>query len=840
MPLSKLLQDSQAPSIIEKLMLDKKLEPNEKGYILSLAILMLKNSNLEKQTKVEESYFKLAQFIITKYSIIHKDYVPLYDFAMSIGDYPIGRFILKTIDDNIPRSIQQILADISLWEFEKTAIDGRHLVQTYQQKLFTDALLKEPSRYLAYIAPTSYGKSEFIIDYLENKQTSTPYRIAYIAPTNLLIDQTASMLRKTLTDPQYKIILHYEAFDPERDASKTLLAVFTQERGIEFLLKYKESFFDYVIIDEAHELFPNNERSRLLQLFIEKNETLNPGCSVLFLSPVACDGNNFIPKDKQKAKNIFHKKISRSMKIPILYHYDSQNLSSIKYDQFLQKEYTLPHEYKDAFEYISHHASKQNLIFLTSPKMIEDFTQSFIKRFDDLASNELNNLAEMLSKKVNKEFYLVNSIKKGVIYLHGKLPDNMREYLVEKLKTIPTIKYLIGNHVVLSGLNIPVETLFVLKYPHRGGNNALTNLIGRVNRLSYILDTSNKENIKKLLCHVHFVSTKEYDGKTSLKHKMTNWDPMEMEVKDRVNNVLLKKESSKETNTYKKNEKSYKKKAILNEYRGIENPQNITESETEQLLYVCGLEDLYNTISSDLLKSMQTYIRKVQTSINDDHPADLHERVFEAIYTIFFTHDNPKPQFGAYKISRLQEPATRKFYINFLKNQKSPLVERITRLTSHWKSQEDPLIYIGEEYGEVHKENDPYSKKMKNYIDLRTKNDRQIINLAIVKIHMDDEFVGFNLQKFFKFLNLVGVLSNNDLKILKYGEMTEQHGIDLISYGLDPSIVHQLERNGQLRSVIIEDKKIIYNENYLEYYKNLDDFDQFLFRKHIPLSEGNK
>ena len=62
--------------VINKLFLSRDLNNEEKQFVLSLAIILIEQYQKDKNYKTA---FELAYFIILKYSILFKDWHPLYD-----------------------------------------------------------------------------------------------------------------------------------------------------------------------------------------------------------------------------------------------------------------------------------------------------------------------------------------------------------------------------------------------------------------------------------------------------------------------------------------------------------------------------------------------------------------------------------------------------------------------------------------------------------------------------------------------------------------------------------------------------------------------------------------
>lgn len=151
--------------------------------------------------------------------------------------------------------------------------------------------MKKDSQEKAFIAPTSFGKSSLIVDYIKNLKKHL--KIAVIVPTKSLLSQTYKMIRDN--DFDYKILMHDEMYNNE----SSFIAVFTQERALRLLAK-KDVFFDCLIIDEAHNILNNNLRSILLSRLIKKNKNLNSKTKIIYLTPLINDVDSIKLDNNQK------------------------------------------------------------------------------------------------------------------------------------------------------------------------------------------------------------------------------------------------------------------------------------------------------------------------------------------------------------------------------------------------------------------------------------------------------------------------------------------------------------------------------------------------------------
>ena len=67
-------------SIMEKITLNKDIDYAEKSFILSIAILFAIEYEKDKRFI---TFLDLSYYLLLKYSLITKDYKPLYDFSVN-------------------------------------------------------------------------------------------------------------------------------------------------------------------------------------------------------------------------------------------------------------------------------------------------------------------------------------------------------------------------------------------------------------------------------------------------------------------------------------------------------------------------------------------------------------------------------------------------------------------------------------------------------------------------------------------------------------------------------------------------------------------------------------
>ena len=207
---------------------------------------------------------------------------------------------------------------------------------------------------------------------------------------------------------------------------------------------------------------------------------------------------------------------------------------------------------------------------------------------------------------------------------------------------------------------------------------------------------------------------------------------------------------------------------------------------------------------------------------------------------MFFKRYADPSFFGSdFSIRRIKQHEARKYYVGFLKSQKSPFKNRAINLFDYYKrlsvssSENDYITYIGIALGELSRPSPDYPDPAEVFINLKNKSDIELINIAISKINIEDEYVSFQLNKFFGFLYDVDLLSKDAYNQLIYGSNNEAF-ITLVKQGLPMNLVHLLDEQIMLTNIEIGPYDIKGNNTYTEFYNiQTSDFLKFTLDQYI-------
>ena len=95
--------------------------------------------------------------------------------------------------------------------------------------------------------------------------------------------------------------------------------------------------------------------------------------------------------------------------------------------------------------------------------------------------------------------------------------------------------------------------------------------------------------------------------------------------------------------------------------------------------------------------------------------------------------------------------------------------EMIGRFLDYWANIDDPLVYV-DKWGDTSRP-DSYKEL---WVDISEKSGKQRVNLAIVRIKEEQDFLDNNILKFVEVLNDMGLLEEEFYIRIKYGTVDKQ------------------------------------------------------------------
>lgn len=801
--------------INSKLAMDVSLSEDESTFCLSVAILLIKEYEKDKR---KTSYLEFGYYLILSYSLQSDNYEPLFDLSTNLGFYPISKYVLENgmIDEE---RLHHYFVNNGLSKFEYQKI-----TETLEQRKFRNQLVESEARDNCYIAPTSFGKSSMMVELISELELA---KIFIIVPTKSLLTQTYKLINSTFTDR--KVIFHDEMYGGESN----FIAIFTQERALRLLKSEENMKVDALLVDEAHNLFESSSRSILLSRLIRRIRARKQSSKIYYFSPLISDSDNLKFEEQQ---NIDTKRIQFNIKEADINEYRLDG-RVYKYNRFLDVFFGVKSE-RDMLTYIVRNKRSNNFLYLRAPRKVEKFAGILAEKLPFTENKELEQLAITISKNVHEDFYCVELVKKGVLYIHGKLPDLIKEYLEFNFRKIGALNFIVANSVILEGVNLPIDNLYILN-TYSLGAKELTNLIGRVNRLNEVFSGENP-SLTKLRPSVHFVNSEEFNRTSS--NMATKIGTLKSgKFSDEIKNpTLLNFDISRYDHVI---ENSSSLEAVNSALRGKSNALSIIERENflikspltkvdrmKAQFFETGLHSAYYDSES----TFDTVLDRVE-SMQTDPDCDKLDPI-EKVYLIFIF--GLESEIKDLSFARLQNEKARNYYRSFVKNIHAlTLKEHINSTVKYFYTNASEtgnnIFYIGSSYGELAK--DGSVSGTKTYIDLSIKSHKELVNLALVKIKMESDFLSYKLNEFVFLLKDYGVISEPDYDIFIYGT-AKKRNTDLTKLGLSGAIIKKFESDGQIKNIEIDELGHIFvNAEFKQYLEMQDDLVQFEVKKYITI-----
>lgn len=764
------------------------LSLQQKEFLLSTAVLLIRD--FEKNQSHRQS-LEFAYWIILSYALSIKDFEPLYDFAVSFGLYPICDAIASV--SGTGSLLNGFVNEAIRCSFSR----GEH-VDTIEQSNRAIAFNREHETDVAYLAPTSFGKSELVLNRVLASEAKD--KTCIVVPTKSLLNQMARDVKRCILEK--KLIIHDEMYDGE----DKFIAILTQERALRLLSSNENLSFDELYIDEAHHLYDSTGRAILLTRLIKLSKRRNQKISVFYLSPIIAEAGHLSALSDSEVTEI---RVRFNMKEP-RYRIFLRDGSMYAFNRFFG-EYLDLCSYADMWTCITRESGCKNLIYVNSPRKIQRAARELASKLPLIPlDDELNKVIRMLSVHVHADYDEIECIKHGVLYLHGQMPDGIKDYLEYKYNALDSLRYVVANTVVLEGVNLPIDSIFILSSTHLNKRN-LVNLVGRASRLNRVF--GKPPNLSGLMPKVTFVDNDEYDRKGgNMKNKLECLRSMDFQ--DKIENPVIKLKEDIPLND-KESETVEVEKFIDQDHEG---ELDFFKSE----LFELGFHEVYK-VDDDLVKILFEKVKR-----GNERNLDL----IELLNEIFICGCEGKIK--SREFLRFKHASARNYYRVFLKQRcEWPLNFRVSSTLKYFRekaSSTNPMMYVGSSFGEKGLKDTP---NFTVYVDLSKKADFELVGLAIAKIQREEDLFRYTLARFVELLHTHCVISETNYRRFMYGT-EDSKKIDLCRAGLPISFVNRLEVDGQLGNIAKDPfGNLSANFELRKYAKTVDDFIGFEIGKYL-------
>ncbi len=317
------------------------------------------------------------------------------------------------------------------------------------------SLLEDNSLFIS--APTSFGKTYIALEYI-SRHIDLLNTIVFIVPTVSLMNELRKKCYKYF-GKIFKIITSEAELELNRQSLKKLM-IFVPERIN--AIKVKEYLgnvsIDFSVYDEIYKLNSNFEKkdsktrddSRLIIMNYAYKYLIENSKKILLLGP-------FI-KDVQFGKS----------KLNITKYITNLNL-------VYNEVNVLEHDNIKVNNY-----NGKEFIYFKSPDSISNFINA--QDLSGLKDVEYDtDIIDWMCSHVNKDWYYIDYIKKGIGIHHGNTPLFLRKFIEDEYAN-GNIHTILCTSTLVEGINTPTDQLIIYDTPRT--TFELNNLIGRVGRLN--------------------------------------------------------------------------------------------------------------------------------------------------------------------------------------------------------------------------------------------------------------------------------------------------------------------------------------------------------------------
>ena len=462
---------------------------------LSFVILLSKsngNKNSEKHKLLAQEMIALLHYIYPENADIN--YL-MGTILTNVGNFP--GVALRTKDYQNSNPLERVYDRFNASYFRIPTLNGETF-NSSQKEVFDH--LSDKS--FSYSGPTSMGKSFLVQIYIKSEiLKGSKKNFAIIVPTKALINEISSVvinsLKDTLNEKNYRVVTSLNSIALEQ--RHHFIYVMTPERLLYLLIQKPDTRLDFVFIDEAHKISEKDERSafyyKVVDILSKRPET-----RIVFASPNIPNPGIYLslanPEASQETRNQFSRRTLQSPVNQLKFLIDFKNRTFKTYsdltNDFISERPIPDNDFIDMVKRISKFGTSkpnQSLVYCSSKDKAIRLAEAFAETCEEINDPKLNAFSDKIAHEINRDYFLVDFVKKGVAFHIGYLPSSIRQEM-ESLFKDGLIRIIFCTSTLIEGVNMPADNLFVTNY--KNGSSKLTpiefkNLIGRVGRIKYNL-----------------------------------------------------------------------------------------------------------------------------------------------------------------------------------------------------------------------------------------------------------------------------------------------------------------------------------------------------------------
>jgi DNA helicase-like protein len=409
---------------------------------------------------------------------------------VQLGNFPS----IKTLQKNGEKSEYALPFSRGISRIAKEVIqrtskgDG---VLTDTQYAIKEKMLDEG--FFSFSGPTSLGKSFIIKDKLydlAHHDSLDNHCVVILVPTKALITQTAADLRQLLSDvPEVNVAVYPSLPKFLRRKFKRTIFVFTPERLLRYLANPVRDI-SYLIIDEAQKIIAENDTRSSLYYHATVEVVRRFATKLIFASPSLENPEIFLQlfgKATDGSMTTRERTVAQQRYLIDLVERKQYYVSAT---QRTMSELDTPPVQDDVIDVVLSRSGKsKSIIYINGSLKSAEFAMKLSARKNVVNDVQLDTLIDDVRDYIHKDYYLVNTLRHGAAFHHGKMPQEIRER-VERIFADPKspIQFVVCTSTLLEGVNLPAKNIFIINDKHGGKHFSeidFNNLAGRAGRLTY-------------------------------------------------------------------------------------------------------------------------------------------------------------------------------------------------------------------------------------------------------------------------------------------------------------------------------------------------------------------
>lgn len=347
--------------------------------------------------------------------------------------------------------------------------------------------------YFSFSGPTSLGKSFILKDAIYDivtKSNLDQHCVVVLVPTKALIGQTAADLRNLLRDvPEVNVATFPSLPGFLRKTYSRTIFVFTPERLLRYLSEPVRDI-DYLIVDEAQKIISKKDARSSIYYHAIVEVTRRFATKLIFASPSIKNPELFLDlfgKAPNGACSVQERTVAQQRYFIDLIEQKQFHLSELT---ATTRELLAKPKGLTASELVRNlSGSRKSIVYINSSSKATEFALELANTQPLVADAKVDLLTKFVEEHIHKDYFLVDTLKRGVAFHHGKMPQEVREKL-EACFSDPDspLQYVVCTSTLLEGVNLPAKNIFVLSDSHGPSNFKkidFENLAGRAGRLTY-------------------------------------------------------------------------------------------------------------------------------------------------------------------------------------------------------------------------------------------------------------------------------------------------------------------------------------------------------------------